>query len=325
MRSLSELPPLHHCSIHEIAPGVYVARPLAGGGAASNAGIVALGDHTLIFDTFLTPVAALELRQAAELLTEAPIKVVVNSHHHLDHVGGNQVFAAGADLVATIRTRQLLESQTTATLAQRQTQASALLTQLADKVTGSKGATRQSAEAALGQQRVLMGELPTMTIRLPNVTFTDRLILHGTARQAEVITFGGGHTQSDTILYLPAEQVVFMGDLLSIKCHPFLADGDPGELPRILDAVQRLAPTQVVPGHGEVGSPAELQQMQSYLAVVTEGALTELAFQFEDETELAHKIARFPMPRLFAGWERAEHFPANLRFLYQRVMAAYAE
>ena len=200
MSSLSELPPLHHCSIREVAPGIYVARPLAGGGAASNAGIVALGDHTLIFDTFLTPVAALELRQAAELFTAAPVKLVVNSHHHLDHVGGNQVFAPDADLVATIRTRQLLASETTAALTQRQTQANAALAQLEDKVIGTKGAARQSAEAAVGQQRVLMGELPTMTIRLPNVTFTDRLILHGTAREAEVISFGFGHTQGDTIL-----------------------------------------------------------------------------------------------------------------------------
>jgi len=325
MRSLSELPPLHHCSIREIAPGVYVARPLAGGGAASNAGIVALGDYTLIFDTFLTPVAALELRQAAALLTETPITLVVNSHHHLDHVGGNQIFAADADFVATIKTRQLLEQETTAALAQRRTQADATLAQLEEKAASTRGAARQSITAALEQQRVLMSELPTMTIHLPNVTFTDRLVLHGTRRQAEVITFGGGHTQSDTILYLPAEQVVFMGDLLSVKCHPFLADGDPGELPRILDAVQRLAPTQVVPGHGEVGSITELQLMQSYLAVVTEGALTELAFQFEDEAELANKIARFPVPRLFAGWERADIFPTNLHFLYQRVMAAYAE
>ena len=325
MRSLSDLPPLHHCSIQEITQGVYVAKPIAGKGAASNAGIVALGDYTLIFDTFLTPPAALELRQAAELLTGTPIKLVVNSHHHLDHVGGNQVFDVTTDLLATTTTRHLLETESYATLRQRRAQATETLALLEQKVTTAKGMARQSAEAALNQHKALMAALPEMTIRLPNLTFTDRLVIHGTQRQAEVITFGGGHTQNDTILYLPADRVVFMGDLLSVKVHPFLSDGDPGELPRILDAVKRLAPAQLVPGHGEVGTLAEIQQMQSYLAVLTEGALTELAFQFEDEAELANKIARFPIPKLFMGWERPENFAANLRFLYQRVMAAYAE
>lgn len=325
MRSLSDLPPLHHCSIREIAPGVYVAKPIAGSGAASNAGIVALGDQTLVFDTFLTPSAAMELRQAAELLTDTPIKLVVNSHHHLDHIGGNQVFEPSTDILATTTTRHLLATETSTMLPQRLAQAKEELTRLEQKVAATKSAARQSAEAALAQHKTLMSALPTMAVRLPTVTFTERVVLHGTKRQAEVITFGGGHTQSDTILYLPADQVVFMGDLLSVKCHPFLGDGDPGELPRILDAVKRLAPTQLVPGHGEVGSLAEIQQMQSYLALVTEGALTELAFQFEDEAELAHKIARFPIPKLFMSWERPENFAANLRFLYQRVMAAYAE
>ena len=325
MRSLSDLPPLHHCSIQEITKGVYVAKPVAGGGAASNAGIVALGDHTLIFDAFLTPPAAIELRQAAEVLTDTPIKLVVNSHHHLDHIGGNQAFDASTDILATTTTRQLLETETKATLSQRRTQATEALAQLEQKVTTGKGAARQSATAALSQQKTLMAALPEMTVRLPNVTFTDRLVIYGAQRQAEVITFGGGHTQSDTILYLPADQIVFMGDLLTVKCHPFLGDGDPGELPRILDAVNRLAPAQLVPGHGPVSSVNELQQMQSYLAMVTEGALTELAFQFEDEAELTNKIARFPMPKLFTGWERSENFAANLRFLYQRVMSAYAE
>ncbi len=325
MRSLSNLPPLHHCSIQEIAPGVYVATPLAGSGAASNAGIVALGDHTLVFDTFLTPPAALELRQAAELLTGTPIKLVVNSHHHLDHIGGNQVFDSSTDIITTTTTRHLLETESCAKLEERQAEAAAVLAQLEQNVATTKGTVRQHADMALNQHKALMAALPEMSIRLPNLTFTDRLVIHGAQRQAEIMTFGGGHTQSDTMLYLPAEQVVFMGDLLSIKCHPFLGDGDPGELPRMLDGVKRLAPTQLVPGHGPVGSLADLQQMQAYLAVVTEGALTELAFQFEDEAELAHKIARFPVPKLFTGWARPENFPANLRFLYQRVMAAYAE
>ena len=54
----SKLPTSAHFELKQLAEGVYAAIAVAGGGARSNAGIIDLGDHTLIFDTFLTPTAA---------------------------------------------------------------------------------------------------------------------------------------------------------------------------------------------------------------------------------------------------------------------------
>ncbi|MEZ4615009.1 MAG: hypothetical protein R2867_05775 [Caldilineaceae bacterium] len=56
-----------------------------------------------------------------------------------------------------------------------------------------------------------------------------------------------------------------------------------------MDLVTRLEPKSIVPGHGLIGTLADIQAMQVYLATLTETALTELAFQFEDETELEQK------------------------------------
>ena len=309
---------LQHCVIHEIGDGIYVAQPRVGRGATCNAGIVALGDRAAIFDTFLTPAAAIELREAAEDLTSSPVKLVINSHHHIGHIGGNQIYDDDVDLFATTATRELIATHVSQLLAGSHQVASALATL---SLTSNSYQINKSHD----DYQALMNALPSMTIRLPNVTFDQKMVVHGQNRCLEIFTYGGGHTQSDAILYLPDDDIIFMGDLLCTESHPFLGDGDPGELPRILDLVSQLDPVTIVPGHGQVGTLADVQTMQSYLAMLTETALTELAFQFEDGGELEQKVAKFKPPQPYAHWERAEFYTSNLQFLYERVMTAYAD
>ncbi len=325
MSGQETLPSSQHFQLQAIAAGVFVAQATPGSGAASNAGIIDLGDQTIIFDTFLTPPAAAELLAVAETLTASPVKLVINSHYHSDHIGGNQLFPASVNIVATSTTRQLmLERALTpdAKQAQSQQRLAALETQL---TAARNAAERQEIQQTITQTQWLLDALPTLQPRVPNLTFDQRLVLYGRDRQVELLTYGGGHSPSDAILYLPAEQIVFAGDLLSIHCHPFLGDGDPGELPRILDQIDRLQPTILVPGHGPVGSRADIGLMQQYLAVMTEVALTELAFQTDTGTDVNKRITQLRPAKAFANWQRADFFAANLHFLYQRVMTAYAE
>lgn len=316
---------MQHCTIHKVVPGIYLAQPHAGGAAVSNAGIVALGNQTLIFDTFWTPAAACELRQAAEELTDAPVRIVVNSHHHAAHIGGNQVFDADATIIAATVTRKLMAEYAPQQLAWHRHHHRSHLAELEATVLNAKGSALRVAQAKYDQYQHLIAALPTMNLRLPDMTFEQQMVLHGSQRSVEIISYGGGHTSSDTILYLPDDGIIFMGDLLSINRHPFLGDGDPGELPRILDLITRLNPHAIIPGHGDMGALADIQTMQSYLAMLTETALTELAFQYEDEAELSQKVAKFTVPKLYADWESPEYFNANLHFLYKRVMTAYAD
>ena len=72
MATLQALPRSPHFCLHELATGVYAAIHRPGGGAICNAGIVDLGDRTLVFDTFLAPQPAQDLRLAAEMLTGRP-------------------------------------------------------------------------------------------------------------------------------------------------------------------------------------------------------------------------------------------------------------
>lgn len=326
MSGQGTVPSTQHFHLHAIADGVWVAQPKVDGGAACNAGIIDLGEQTLIFDAFLTPQAAAELLTVAEEISSSPVKLVVNSHHHLDHIGGNQVFPETTTIVSTSVTRALIAEQAAQQLAALQEQGAHRLVELEKQAaTARKSAERQDAQQALAQWRFLQEALPTWQFRLPTTTFDQRLVLYGRQRQVELITYGGGHSQSDAILYLPAEKIVFMGDLLSIQCHPALHDGDPGEMPRILDLVKRLQPQTLVPGHGPVGSLSDIQAMQQYLATMTETALTELAFQTEEGIDVDKRISQLRPSAAFASWTRTQFFATNLRFLYQRVMTAYAE
>ena len=78
----------------KVADGIFAATAKTGGLASGNAGFVVGDGGVLVFDTFFTPAAMQELIGVIEGETKQPIRFAVDSHYHLDHTGGNQVFAA---------------------------------------------------------------------------------------------------------------------------------------------------------------------------------------------------------------------------------------
>jgi glyoxylase-like metal-dependent hydrolase (beta-lactamase superfamily II) len=108
MKTDQQLSNSTHFRLEQLAGGVYAAIHIDGGAAIGNAGIVDLGDRTLIFDALFTPQAAEDLRAAAEALTGRAVDAVIDSHYHNDHIWGNQVFSIATDIVATEGTRRLI-------------------------------------------------------------------------------------------------------------------------------------------------------------------------------------------------------------------------
>src|SRR5262249_26765844 len=97
-----------HFRIEQLADGVFAAIHAEGGRAQSNAGIVDLGDRALVFDTFISPEAAADLRSAVAALLSRPISAVINSHYHNDHIWGNQAFPNDVPIISTGRTREFI-------------------------------------------------------------------------------------------------------------------------------------------------------------------------------------------------------------------------
>ena len=96
-----------HFRLERLADGVWAAinNTSQGGHAICNAGIIDLGDRTVVFDPFMNLDAAVELRRAAEQLTGRRATWVVNSHHPHDHIRGNPVFLPAA-IVSTAWNRR---------------------------------------------------------------------------------------------------------------------------------------------------------------------------------------------------------------------------
>ena len=108
MKTARQLPVSKHFRLQELAEGVYAVIHIDGGTAIGNAGIVDLGDRTLVYDTLMTPQAGEDLRTAAETLFGRPIDATINSHWHYDHIWGNQAFGADTDIVSDEETRRMI-------------------------------------------------------------------------------------------------------------------------------------------------------------------------------------------------------------------------
>src|SRR3954467_6431968 len=88
-------------TLHDLGSGVWAAVAVPGSGAGSNAGFIIGDDGVVIVDTFQSAAAATKLLSVIRERTALPIRFVVNTHYHLDHVAGNGVFHdAGAQIVA---------------------------------------------------------------------------------------------------------------------------------------------------------------------------------------------------------------------------------
>jgi cyclase len=247
--------------IERLQEGVYAAIAEDDGVAVGNAGFVDLGGGTLVFDTHVSLRAGRELRRAAE--ENAPVRSVVLSHWHADHVYGAGAF--DATVVATTRTAELMRERTKP--------------RLAELKAAPPGDFDDTPFADLART-----ELPTLELRYPDETFNSERTFTGPARTVQAITYGGGHTLSDSFLWLAEERVVFAADLVVANGQPWAGDGDVEGWLVILERIAKLEPVTIVPGHGPVSGPEVIEIMIRYLDALKKDApgdanpFPELAF-----------------------------------------------
>lgn len=300
-----------HFTLRQLADGVYAAIHQERGWAVSNAGLVDLGGETLVFDTFMTPAAAQELRQVAEELMQQPVTYVVNSHYHNDHIWGNQVFK-GATFISTTQTRQLILTDGKEEWEYYRDNCEPQLQKYRQLMEAeSEPEKKRNILVWLDYYEALVESFPRMELYLPQMTFDQRLLLHGSTRSVELMSYGGGHTGSDAMLLLPEEKILFMSDLLFVKNHPFLADGDPAANYAILEKVKQLDVRTLVPGHGPVGDKRDLDLMQRYITELREmvASLIAQGKPVEEASEMA-------IPARYRAWDLPGMFPFNLTFFY---------
>lgn len=301
--------PSDQFTVEEVADRVWAAIAVPGASASSNCGIVDLGYATLIFDTSHTPQAAHDLWTAARLCTGKDPSIVVNSHWHFDHTFGNPAFR-GAAFFGTRTTREMLLERGTLFADGigepewvRKTEA--LKAALAAE---SEPLAREALVAKLAARREL-GLVPRgEMILVPSTNFEGRHRFPG-PRGVQVVE-GGGHSESDSVLFLEDTEVLFAGDLVSVGTHPTMSGGSLERWKTTLGRIEAIGAKVVVPGHGPVGTPEACDELRGY---------------FERMETLAGESAPTPMPEPYATWRSPARFQENLAFLRKGGLATSAE
>ena len=208
--------------------------------AGSNAGFVIGPEGVLVVDTFENPAAAKKMLEAIHEKTKLPVRYVVNTHYHLDHVAGNAIFAeSGATVMAQENVRVWERTENL-------------------KFFGAK---------ITPQQRASVEEL-----YLPDVTYAQSATVYIGNNSGLTLRVMPGHTGGDTVVYDAEANVVFCGDLFWNHTLPNLIDASTKQWIDTLDALVREYPSaKFVPGHGEkVGDAADVRAFRDYLIFLRE-------------------------------------------------------
>lgn len=216
--------------LHEVAEGIHAFLQPPGSWCLSNAGVIAGPTGLLLVDTAATRPRAEALRTATEGLRRGPVRTVVNTHSHGDHVFGNCVFAPPATIIA------------------------------------HELAGPEMAAAGMGLRTlwpdVEWGEL---TLRFPTVTFGRSMTLLLGDRVVELHHVGPAHSTNDIVAWIPDARVLFAGDVVLPGCTPFCLMGSVRGAIAALDRLRGFGAATVVGGHGRISGPEVFDETERYL------------------------------------------------------------
>lgn len=216
----------------KLSPTTYVLF-----GSGGNIGVSAGEDALFIIDDQYAPLTP-KILAALKQLSDKPVKFVLNTHWHGDHVGGNENMGkAGALIVAHDNVRKRMSTE----------QFTALF----------KSTTPPSPKAAL-----------------PVVTFSADVTFHLNGDEIFGFHVPKAHTDGDVIVQFKQSNVIHMGDIFFNGFYPFIdpsSGGSPDGVIAAADRVLALADdkTKIIPGHGPMSSKAELQAYRDMLSTVT--------------------------------------------------------
>jgi len=231
-------------TIRQVAPGVYAAID-RDARAGANAGFVIGEDGVAIVDAFQFPEAAERLLEEIRKLTPLPVRYVINTHYHIDHVAGGGVFKdAGAIVVAHRNVHAWVRTENL-------------------KFVG----------ADQPEQRALVGGLP-----LPDILVDEALTIQLGARRLELRVLPG-HTGGDLVVAVPDARVLFCGDLVWRQVAPSIIDAMVSTLTETLQGLQERPDAEAytyIPGQGDVAKLSDIADFQGYLEDLTRTVRTAM-------------------------------------------------
>lgn len=228
----------------QVAEGVWMVQGEAALGSPanrnfiSNAAFVATPDGVVVIDALGSRALAEALIAEIDRVTQLPVRHVIVTHYHADHIYGLQAFAArGATILAHAAAREYLNSSTAALRLE---------------------ASRRELAPWVDDQ--------TRLVPADRWLDGDTVLVVGGER-FEIRHAGPSHTPEDLVVFLPRLRVLFAGDLVFRGRIPFVGQADSGRWIAALEAVIAMRPEVLLPGHGPVSREPvpDLQLTRDYL------------------------------------------------------------
>lgn len=236
-------------------------------GSGGNIAVSTGANGPIIVDDQFAPLAP-KIKAAIKVLQDAPVRFVINTHHHFDHVGGNQVFgSAGAIIVAHDNVRK-----------------------------------RMSVEQILKLQNEL--RVPAAAPEaLPVLTFADGVTLHWNDETIRIEHVLPAHTDGDAHVWFERANVVHMGDTFVNGFYPLVDVDGGGHVDGFIDSANRVLArakpdTRIIPGHGPLATLADLKKFRDMLVDVRKRIATGIASGKSMDAFIAAK----PLADLDAEW-----------------------
>jgi cyclase len=270
--------------LRQLAPNVYAYVQAGGPGipspGVSNAGCIVGDDHWMAIDALQAPIPANAFIAAANKVSGKRCGRLVNTHHHGDHVGGNQFFLP-AEIVGHPYCRQ--------------------------EVLKTVGTTARMWEKHEG----LADGTEERKVVPPTTTFEDKVTYYYGDTVVEFRFVGPAHTWGDVMAYLPQHKILFAGDVAFFYVAPYAHNAN---VPKWLEAVDKIMAMDVetiVAGHGPIGGKKELAAMAEYFRLLR----SEARKRFEAGMSAGQAAAEIRLGK-FDNWLGPERIVMNTVRLY---------
>lgn len=257
--------------------------------AQVTAGAIVTSEGAIVIDTLPFPRETREMIEFLRGESRRGIRYVINTHHHADHVYGNYLFE-DADIISGERCREIM---------------------------------RKSGEKNLAEAKAQTPELAEVTLRLPTITFPDKMNLFLGDKILRLMALPG-HTPDGVGVYLEGDKILFAGD--AVMPLPYIFWGDRVAMEETLRIIKDLNLENIVQGHGDVLLKGEIDETLdasiAYLQTIVERVKGKLATRTSKErlvNEITLESCGFS-PIALDGLVKQLH-RSNLLRVYQTLTA----
>ena len=282
--------------LHDVGGGSFAWLAPDGSWGWSNAGLVTDGDASLLVDTLFDLKLTQEMLDAMRDAVPAAARIgtLVNTHANGDHCYGNEL-VEGAAIVASEACAEEMNELPPSALA-------AVVKNAADL--GEAGAFFAQVFGAF--------EFEGITLTPPTETFSGRTTRRVGDKEVRLVEVGPCHTKGDVVVHIPADGVVFTGDILFVEGHPILWEGPVQNWIEACDWIASLGAEAIVPGHGPITDDRGVIALRDYLVYVRDEARRRF-----DAGLPALEAARDISLADWESWGDAERIAVNVATLYR--------